>query len=264
MPSSGASSSEPACIIMASLTISAPPSMRLTSQAACLKSLHLGRRGYVEALALQEAAATRVAAGGADELLFVEHAAVITLGRGTRDGEVIVEEGSLRNRRVLVEQTDRGGRATFHGPGQLITYPIINLSRRGIGVRAYLRVLENVLVEVLAEQEIEAWTRSGFTGVWTESGKIAAIGIAVRRCITRHGLALNVDVDLSFFEFITPCGTREPVTSMQQMGWRGRTSHLQNTLEQQLAEQLDRESEVATRAIQAAGGQAATSVTRVS
>jgi len=197
------------------------------STASTLLVRRLGRRSYADALALQERAAAAVRRGGADELLYVEHAPVITLGRGAAPDQLLASAAELAAAGITLVETDRGGGATFHGPGQLVGYPIVDLHRRGIGVRAYLGALEGALIAVLRRAQVDAFVRPGLTGAWTRQGKIAAIGVAVRRGITRHGFALNVYNDLSGFHRIVPCGLHQPVTSLQELGWRGSTSSLQ-------------------------------------
>ena len=193
---------------------------------AALQVRRLGSRSYADACALQERAARAVAAGGPDQLLIVGHPSVITLGRGTRAGQLRRSPEALARAGMPVLQTDRGGGATYHGPGQLIGYPIVDLRRSRRGVREFLRNVEAALVAVLRVEDIDAFVRPGLTGVWTAEGKICAIGIAVRRGITRHGFALNVRTDLSHFDHIVPCGLRQPVTSMDVLGWRGRMGSL--------------------------------------
>ena len=181
----------------------------------------LGVCSFDDALALQERAARSVKAGGEDELLYVEHPAVITLGRGTTPGQLLSSRRQLAAAGISVIETNRGGGATFHGPGQLVGYPIISLQRRGIGVRTYLQGLEKALIGALQSVGVAAFTRQGLTGVWTEFGKLVAIGIAVQQSVTRHGFALNVKTDLEPFKNIVSCGLRDPVTSLQRMKWDG-------------------------------------------
>ncbi len=202
---------------------------------AGLQVRRLGSRSYADACALQERAVRDVVAGGPDQLLIVEHPPVITLGRGTTAGQLRRPPEALARAGVPVVQTDRGGGATYHGPGQLIGYPIVDLRRSRRTVRQFLRDLEAALVAVLRVEDIDAFVRPGLTGVWTAEGKICAIGIAVRRGITRHGFALNVRTDLSHFDHIVPCGLRQPVTSMDVLGWRGR----KGSLGPKLAAELD-------------------------
>ncbi|MFW6457146.1 MAG: lipoyl(octanoyl) transferase LipB [Planctomycetota bacterium] len=145
--------------------------------------------------------------GGRDNfLMLVEHPPVITIGRSSEGDDVLVDSEQLRERDVDVVETNRGGKATFHGPGQLVVYPIIDLRGRGRDLHRYLRDLEGWLVSLLAGYDIEAEGKSSHTGVWIDGDKIASIGIAVRRWISYHGIALNVNNDMSFFELIIPCG----------------------------------------------------------
>src|SRR4051812_35323040 len=164
----------------------------------------LGRMSFLEALALQEqlVAGKRTDHWLGDELLLLEHDPVYTIGR-TPNQSSLLGAAHLPH---PVFPINRGGQATYHGPGQLIGYPIINLRRCGQDLHRYLRWLEDLLVETLAEVEITATTRSGLTGVWVENRKIASIGVGVRHWITMHGFALNVCGDLSPFDQIVPCG----------------------------------------------------------
>lgn len=137
---------------------------------------------------------------GEDTLLLVEHPPVFTLGRGAE------EKNLLTPREVPVHRVSRGGEVTFHGPGQLVGYPLIDLTNHGRDVHLYLRGLEAVLIEVLATYGIAAHREAGKTGVWVNEKKIASIGVGVRRWVTYHGFALNVSTDLSYFADIVPCG----------------------------------------------------------
>jgi lipoate-protein ligase B len=188
---------------------------------ATLRVRRLGGRSCRDAWALQERAAAAVAAGGVDQLLFVSHPPVVTLGRGTTPDQLLAPPTELAAAGIGVLTTDRGGGATYHGPGQIVGYPLIDLRRRSLTVRSYLRAMEAALVAVLRGEGIAAFTRPGLTGVWTAAGKIAAIGISVRGGVTRHGFALNVDTDLGGFARILPCGLADPVTSMRESGWSG-------------------------------------------
>jgi lipoate-protein ligase B len=168
---------------------------------AVLDCIDLGLVEYVQALAWQDALVRRRCQGeGEDTLLLLEHPPVFTLGRGGDAQHV------LNATRAPVHRVGRGGDATFHGPGQLVGYPILDLTRHGRDVHAYLRALEAVLIAVLADCGLRAQRRAGLTGVWVEDEKIASIGVGVRRWVTYHGFALNVDPDLSYFVDIVPCG----------------------------------------------------------
>jgi len=216
----------------------------------------LGRRGYADACALQERAACSVAGGGADELLYVEHAPVITLGRGTDARQILASRTDLAAAGIAVVDTDRGGGATYHGPGQLVGYPIIDLRRRGLGVRAYLRALEMAIVAMLHDDGVCCHIRPGLTGVWTTRGKVAAIGVAVRRGITRHGFALNIAPDLSAFGRIVPCGLRQPVTALEDLGWHGNPAQLQRRLARALQTALGEREDAPVLTMRAAGSDA--------
>jgi len=164
----------------------------------------LGRIAFADALQLQEqaVAARRANSDVTDEILLLEHEPVYTIGR-TPDRSSLVSENSLPYPLFAI---NRGGQATYHGPGQLVGYPILNLKRYGQDLHRYLRWIEDVLIELLATYEIEADTREGLTGVWVEHRKIASIGVGVRHWITMHGFALNICGDLKPFTSIVPCG----------------------------------------------------------
>ena len=163
----------------------------------------LGRVGFQDALALQEQIVRRKIDGQPDdEMLLLEHEPVYTIGRTP-------DQTSLRGAVKLphpVVQINRGGQATYHGPGQLIGYPIMDLRRRGQDLHRYLRAIEEILIETLRTFDIEATRRDQLTGVWVGERKIASIGVGVRRWISMHGFALNVCGDLSPFQQIIPCG----------------------------------------------------------
>jgi len=175
----------------------------------------LGHMNFEEALALQEelVAKKRESRNAADELLLLEHEPVYTIGR-TPDQSSLVDAALLPHPLFSI---NRGGQATYHGPGQLIGYPIIDLRRCGQDLHRYLRWLENLLVKTLAIYEISAKTRPGLTGVWIQDRKIASIGVGVRHWITMHGFALNVCGDLTPFNRIIPCGIQNvTMTSIEK------------------------------------------------
>ena len=186
-----------------------------------LALLDWGRLPYREALARQRAAVELRAAGeGEDTVHFVEHEPVLTFGRGGRAGSLIAGEAELRRRGIEVVEIERGGDVTYHGPGQLVGYPVVALSELpgGRDLHRYLRDLEEVLIRALEESGIRAGRRPPYTGVWVGDRKIAAIGVAVRRWIAFHGFALNLDPDLTHFDLIHPCGIRDlGVTSMRAL-----------------------------------------------
>lgn len=173
---------------------------------------HLGRVPYAEALELQRRLAEdRIAGRIPDTLLLLEHPPVVTLGRGTRASSLPVRPEALSARGIEVHEIERGGDVTYHGPGQLVGYPILHLQELTPDLHWYLRQLEEVLIRALAAFDIPAERNPGYTGVWTRGRKIASIGIHVRQWVTWHGFALNVTTDLSAFDFIVPCGIPDVV-----------------------------------------------------
>jgi len=173
----------------------------------------LGPRPYAEVLELQRDLRRRRIEGelGEDVLLLVEHPPVITLGRGTRPSSLPIAAAELERRGVEVFEVERGGDVTFHGPGQLVGYPILDLRGHRQDLHWYLRSLEDVLIQALGGLGIEADRNPGLTGVWTAGRKIASIGIHVKQWVTLHGFALNVTTDLDLFDLIVPCGIRQVV-----------------------------------------------------
>ncbi len=172
----------------------------------------LGLLAYAEAYAFQQRLAAEVYAGRAPEaLLLLEHPPVYTIGRsGSHD--------NILDPTVETVAVNRGGDVTFHGPGQLVGYPILDLARRRRDLHHYLRFLEEVLIHVAAEFDVVAWRRQGATGVWTEEGKLASIGAGARRWVTMHGFALNVCNDLAGFKRINPCGIVDcSMTSLEKV-----------------------------------------------
>jgi lipoyl(octanoyl) transferase len=175
----------------------------------------LGRMEFARALALQEelAAKKREEASVEDQLLILEHEPVYTIGR-TPDRSSLLGSAHLPHPLFSI---NRGGQATYHGPGQLMGYPIIDLRRCGQDLHKYLRWLEQLLIDLLAQYDIAAQRRESLTGVWVEDRKIASIGVGVRHWITMHGFALNVCGDLSPFDHIVPCGINNvAITSMEK------------------------------------------------
>jgi lipoyl(octanoyl) transferase len=164
---------------------------------------HLGEIEYREGVALQERVRARVQVGELPGvLLLLEHPPVYTRGRRSEPGEIPMGEAWYRSQGIDVVQTDRGGKLTYHGPGQLVGYPIMPIT----DVVAYLRTMEEAIVAALAEEGITAGPREGLTGVWVEDRKIGSIGVHVSRGVTTHGFAINVDNDLQPFEWVVPCG----------------------------------------------------------
>jgi lipoyl(octanoyl) transferase len=180
----------------------------------------LGRIDYLHARTLQELLArARAEDCVTDTLLLLEHPPIYTLGRRSNEKHILVPRQVLEKQGVAVYRTDRGGGVTFHGPGQLVGYPVVSLKDRQGGLGRYLRDLEEILIRVLSQFAIVAGRLQGFTGVWVGDRKIAAIGVKLNAGkITGHGLALNVTTDLSYFSQIVPCGIHHKgVTSMARI-----------------------------------------------
>jgi lipoyl(octanoyl) transferase len=170
--------------------------------------VRLGRMGYEEALEYQREVARQRISGAIPEdvLLLVEHPPVVTLGRSSKEKNLISSPAFLASKGVELFEVERGGDVTFHGPGQLVGYPIIDLKRHKQDLHWYLRSVEEALIRTLGEYGIPGERSAGYTGVWTNGRKIASIGVHARDWVTWHGFALNVTTDLSYFDFIVPCG----------------------------------------------------------
>jgi lipoate-protein ligase B len=170
--------------------------------------VNLGTVPYEEALELQRALARERISGEIPEdmLLLLEHPPVVTLGRSAKSRNLISSADFLASKGVELFEVERGGDVTFHGPGQLVGYPIIDLKRHKLDLHWYLRQVEEALIRTLAAYSIPAERSTGFTGVWTSGRKIASIGVHARDWVTWHGFALNVNTDLSYFDLIIPCG----------------------------------------------------------
>jgi len=181
----------------------------------------LGRIEYGQALALQQRIAEQRKQGMvADHLLLLEHPHVITLGRNGRMENLLASGEILARAGISFYPINRGGDVTYHGPGQLVGYPIMDLRQWRRDVGAYVRAVEQVIIDSLADYGICAGRIPQLTGVWVDDRKIAAIGVHLSRWVTSHGFALNVSTDLSYFHYIVPCGLTRPVTSMAALGVR--------------------------------------------
>ena len=184
----------------------------------------LGLTAYNTAWKIQEAAHENVLAGGPERIFLCEHPPVITYGRRPGvDKNLLASQDQLKQAGVEIVQSDRGGDITFHGPGQLVVYPIIRLADHGLSVSGYVHLLEKIIIATLEKFQVPTTTDPGAVGVWTADksacgpAKVCAIGVRIRRGITLHGLALNVTTDLRHFDLIVPCGlANRPVTSLQQ------------------------------------------------
>ena len=182
-----------------------------------LEVRRLGRIGYPEALALQkELEAAVIENRTEDYLLLLEHPHTFTIGRRAKESGVLATAELLKDLGVEVFETDRGGKVTYHGLGQIVGYPIYSLTPDREDVHKYVRDLEEVLIHTLADFGIEAFRIEGLTGVHTTEGKVAAIGVHIKRWVTTHGFALNVNTDLSYYNWIIAC-EGEPVTSMDKL-----------------------------------------------
>jgi len=177
----------------------------------------LGRIDYEKALAVQKEIELLVKTHQqSDTLLLLEHPHTLTIGRRGDSSSVLLNEEELRARNVTLFETNRGGKVTYHGIGQVVGYPIINLSPEREDVHRYVRDLEEVLIRTMSDFGIDSFRIEGLTGVHTSRGKIAAIGVHIARWVTTHGFALNVNTDLSYFDLIIAC-EGEPVTSMETL-----------------------------------------------
>jgi len=182
-----------------------------------LRVERLGRVEYGAALEIQKRTERAVLTNEQpDTLLLLEHPHTLTLGRRAAEGGIVAPDEVVRERGVTVFETNRGGKVTYHGLGQVVGYPIINLSPDREDVHRFVRDLEEVLIRVLKDFDIEAFRIAGLTGVHTARGKVAAIGVHIARWVTTHGFALNVNTDLGYFNLIIAC-EGEPVTSMKEL-----------------------------------------------
>jgi len=181
----------------------------------------LGLCAYDEALAMQRECWEACRSGGPETCLVLEHAPTITFGLRTDPSDLLGEAREVAARGIACVPTDRGGGPTYHGPGQLVLYPILDLAARGLGVRRFVWLLEEIMIALARTAGVVAARDSRGRGVWTSTGKLGAIGIRVREGVSTHGLAVNVDLDLSPYRLIAPCGVLGlPVTSLSREGAR--------------------------------------------
>ena len=215
--------------------------------------LDLGRVEWAKAFHIQQQFVEERKRGeGIDRFLFVEHPHVVTLGRNAKDEQVLASPEILERAGIAFEGTDRGGGATYHGPGQVVGYPILDLREWKRDVRAYFRSVEQFLIDALASLGVKA-ERSlerGHEGVWVDGAKIAAIGIHISRWITSHGFALNVDTDLSYFQYIVPCGLTKPVCSLRSVGCTANREQVKEAIATAFAKVFDYELVMAYREAQ--------------
>ncbi len=224
----------------------APGAFCASQSAARVELRDLGRVPYAEAFAMQRELVERRKRGGIpDQLLIVEHLPVVTMGRNGHDANLLAAPELLERAGIAFHRTDRGGDVTFHGPGQIVGYPIFDLREWKRDVVAYVRGIEETIIQALGEFGIEGGREPGATGVWVQApagpAKIAAIGIHISRWVTSHGFALNVDTDLDYFRYIVPCGLTKPVTSMRALGSRARREEVVAALARAFGKVFQRE-----------------------
>jgi lipoyl(octanoyl) transferase len=206
----------------------------------------LGCMPYREAWQLQnELAEQRKRGEGGDRLLLVEHPHVLTLGRNAQLENLLVSSERLAELGIDLVEINRGGDITYHGPGQVVGYPVVDLRFWKRDVVAYIRGLEEVVLRALKRFGITAARDRNATGVWVEGAKICAMGVHISRWVTTHGFALNHTTDLKFFEYIVPCGLRRPVTSMERLGVRAERGAVLQALAGAFAEVFEYETAAA-------------------
>ena len=209
-----------------------------------LQVVDLGRVRYREALDVQQKLVEQRKQGrGTDTLFFVEHPHVVTMGRNGREQNMLASPEVLARSGIEFYETDRGGDVTYHGPGQLVGYPILDLREWKRDVHAYFRGVEQALIDGLSTFGIEAGriAERGYEGVWVNGAKIAAIGIHISRWIASHGFALNVDTDLTYFQYIVPCGLTKPVCSLRSLGCQARREEVMSAITASFAKIFDYE-----------------------
>jgi lipoyl(octanoyl) transferase len=222
-----------------------PSSLVLEARATkAMEVRDLGRVRYADALERQRAVVELRKSGAiSDRLLIVEHPHVVTMGRNGHRENMLAEPELLARSGIEFYETDRGGDVTYHGPGQIVGYPILDLREWRRDVHLYVRAIEQVIIDALAGLGIAAGREAGATGVWTGEGKIAAIGIHISRWVTSHGFALNVDTDLNYFRYIVPCGLTRPVTSMRSLGCQAERGEVVAALIQNFGRVFERQME---------------------
>jgi lipoyl(octanoyl) transferase len=218
-----------------------------------LEVLDLGRIRYSDAFDIQQRLVEQRKRGqGVDTLLFVEHPHVVTIGRNAKPQHVLASEEILSRTGIDLFETDRGGDVTYHGPGQIVGYPILDLREWRRDVRAYFRGVEQSLIDALAVFGIagKRVSEAGYEGVWVDGAKIAAIGIHISRWITSHGFALNVNTDLSYFKYIVPCGLTKPVCSLRSLGCEASREEVQRAIAASFANVFDYQLTMADQELQ--------------
>jgi lipoyl(octanoyl) transferase len=218
-----------------------------------LRILELGRMRYSDAVRLQRQMVEQRKAGeGVDTLIYVEHPHVVTVGRNGKDEHVLASPQVLSRTGIELFESDRGGDVTYHGPGQVVGYPILDLREWKRDVRAYFRAVEQTLIDALATLGVSAERipEPGYEGVWVRGAKVAAIGIHISRWVTSHGFALNVETDLSYFKYIVPCGLTKPVCSLRSIGCQAGREEVQDAITASFAHTFDYQVEMAHEKLQ--------------
>ena len=218
--------------------------MLVQSSARVCEARDLGRLRWAEASALQEELVEkRKRHEITDQLLLVEHPHVVTMGRNGHMENLIAGEEILSRSGIDFHHTNRGGDVTYHGPGQVVGYPIVDLSEWQRDVHAYVRAVEQVVIDTIAVFGLRGARVAGATGVWVDGAKVCAIGIHISRWVTSHGFALNVTTDLQYFQYIIPCGLTQPVTSMRVLGVSAGMDEVKLAVRQQFAKVFGYETE---------------------
>ncbi|MBI2687089.1 MAG: lipoyl(octanoyl) transferase LipB [Acidobacteria bacterium] len=218
--------------------------MLVQASARLCEARDLGRMRWAEAFALQqELAGQRKRREIPDQLLLVEHPHVVTMGRNGHMENLIAGEEVLARTGIDFHHTNRGGDVTYHGPGQLVGYPIIDLNEWKRDVHAYVRAVEETIIRTIGQFGVDGERRGGATGVWVNGAKVCAIGVHISRWVTSHGFALNVETDLQYFQYIIPCGLTLPVTSMRALGVSASMAEVKLALRQQFAKVFGYETE---------------------
>ncbi len=218
-----------------------------------LEVVDLGYTRYAAALEIQQKLVkARQQGEGVDTLLFVEHPHVVTLGRNGKLQHVLASEEILARSGIEYYETDRGGDVTYHGPGQVVGYPVLDLREWRRDVHAYFSGVEQALIDALAVFGIRAEriAERGYEGVWVNGAKIGAIGIHISRWVTSHGFALNVNTDLSYFKYIVPCGLTKPVCSVLSLGYGASRGEVMRAIAASFANVFDYELAVAHEELQ--------------
>lgn len=224
----------------------AEPAAEAHLRAASLNVHDLGLTSYQAALDLQQRLVEqRKREEIPDQLLILEHSHVITMGRNGHDENLLAPPDLLARAGIEFHHTNRGGDVTYHGPGQIVGYPILDLREWKRDVVAYVRAIEEVLIQAVGQFGIVGKRVAGATGVWVDSpegmAKVAAIGVHISRWVTSHGFALNLDPDLSYFRYIVPCGLTKPVSSMRALGCLASRQEVADALTRSFAHVFDRE-----------------------